>query len=154
MHHLLVRQGGSRIAAAVGEKPGHETFESDEPGFVHLYVKYLPKTPEEEHRRHLFLAVDRATRWMFVKLYADKTAACGRAFWAALPKSCPPRSKTLLRENGTAFTDRLFGSKDHQATAEHEFDRPCAAPEIAPPLTQAPHITDQRAGRALQWSEP
>lgn len=36
--------------------------------------QYLPKMPDEtEERRYLFVAIDRATRWVFMRIYPDQT---------------------------------------------------------------------------------
>ncbi len=43
--------------------------------------------------------------------------------------------RTVLTDNGKAFSDRLFGVRKRAATGEHEFDRLCAALDIAYRLT-------------------
>ncbi|NMH17562.1 IS481 family transposase, partial [Tepidiphilus sp. B18-69] len=58
--------GSLKAMQPKAEKPGHKPFKSYEPGFVHLDVKYLPQMPDEDKRRYLFVAIDRATRWVFV----------------------------------------------------------------------------------------
>ena len=67
--------GSLKAMQPKAEKPGHKPFKSYEPGFVHLDVKYLPQMPDENKRRYLFVAIDRATRWVFVAIYPEKTAA-------------------------------------------------------------------------------
>ena len=37
-------------------------------------VKYLPQIQYETKLRYLFVAIDRATRWVFVAIKASKTA--------------------------------------------------------------------------------
>jgi hypothetical protein len=34
---------------------------------LHIDVKYLPQMADENRRRSLFVAIDRATRWVFVR---------------------------------------------------------------------------------------
>ena len=60
------------------------------------------------------MAIDRATRWVFVQLKPNKTAASVRAFLKALHKACPLRITKLLTDNGKEFTDRLFASRERQ----------------------------------------
>lgn len=36
-------------------------------------VKYLPQIQDESRRRYLFVAIDRATRWGFVAVKANKS---------------------------------------------------------------------------------
>ena len=91
-------------------QPAHQVFKSYEPGYVHVDVKYLPQMQDESSRRYLFVAIDRATRWVFVQLKAHKTAASAQAFLRALHKACPIRITKVLTDNGKEFTDRLFAS--------------------------------------------
>lgn len=43
-------------------------FKDYDPGFIHIDVKYLPQMPDESARRYLFVAIDRATRWVFAQI--------------------------------------------------------------------------------------
>ena len=46
------------------------------------------------------------------------------------------RPGTIVSDNGTEFTDRLFGSRARWPSGEHEFDRLCATLEIEHRLTK------------------
>jgi hypothetical protein len=46
-------------------KPTHKPFKAYEPGFMHIDVKYLPQMADETRHRYLFVAIDRATRWVY-----------------------------------------------------------------------------------------
>ena len=73
-------------------KPAHKPFKAYEPGYLHIDVKYLPQMADEERRvraayaaasaatvrAHLFVAIARTTRWVFVRIYPAKTAANAR----------------------------------------------------------------------------
>lgn len=128
--------GSLKALQPAAEKPAHKPFKVYEPGFLHMDVKYLPQMPDEKDRSYLFVAIDRATRWVFVQRKARKTAAAARAFLAAVHKACPVRIRKVLTDNGKEFTDRLFGTQDRQATGEHEFDQLCEALGIEHRLTQ------------------
>jgi hypothetical protein len=39
--------------------------------------------PDETSRRYLFVAIDRATRWVFMHIYSDMTEASSVDFCAA-----------------------------------------------------------------------
>ena len=43
-------------------------------GFVHVDVKYLPQMADESRRTYLFVAIDRATRWVYLEILPDKSA--------------------------------------------------------------------------------
>ena len=101
-------------------------------------VKYLPQMADETSRRYLFVGIDRATRWVFIRIYKSKTAANARRFLRDLERACPLRIRTILTErampaigprtmaSGKEFTDRLFGLRKRSPTGRHEFDQLCA----------------------------
>ena len=62
-------------------------------------MKYLPQMADETSRRYLFVAIDRATRWVFVRIDKSKTAANARRFLRDLERACPLRIKTVLTDN-------------------------------------------------------
>ena len=107
-------------------RPKHSGFKAYEPGYLHIDVKYLPQMADEASRRYLFVAIDRATRWVFVRVYNSKTAANARGFLRDLERACPMRIRTILTDNGKEFTDRLFGLRKRAQSGKHEFDRLCA----------------------------
>ena len=90
---------------------------------------------DESRRRYLFVAIDRATRWVFIRIFPAKTAANARRFLRDLERACPIRIRTILADNGKEFTDRLFGLRKRAATGQHEFDTLRAALEIGHRLT-------------------
>ena len=47
-------------------KASVKAFKDYAPGFPHVDVKYLPQMPDEDSRRYLFVAIDRATRWVYL----------------------------------------------------------------------------------------
>lgn len=110
-------------------------FKAYDPGYFHIDIKYLPQMPDETARRYLFVAIDRATRWVFVQIKSNKTATAAKAFLNALEKASPCHIRTILTDNGSEFTDRLF-NKQKQASGEHEFDQLCAALGIEHRLTK------------------
>lgn len=70
LDRYLRRHGVSNLQALPPKapKPGHKPFRAYEPGYLHVNVKYLPQMADEERRRYLFLAINRATRWVFVRI--------------------------------------------------------------------------------------
>ena len=84
--------GNLRDLMAQSPRPKHKAFKAYEPGYLHVDVKYLPQMADGEAdqktvrgtvfppnaRRYLFVAIDRATRWVFVRIYNSKTAANAR----------------------------------------------------------------------------
>lgn len=81
--------------------------------------------PDEDRRRYLFVAIDRATRWVYVEFKAHKSARTATAFLKSVRAKAPFRIRKLLTDNDKAFTDRLQ-HKHRQPSGEHTFDRFCA----------------------------
>ena len=107
-------------------RPKHRTFKACEPGYPYIDVKYLPQMADETSRRYLFVAIDRATRWVFIRIFKARTAANARRFLRDLERACPIRIRTVLTDYGKEFTDRLFGLRKRIASGAHEFDVLCA----------------------------
>jgi len=89
------------------EKKPTKTFKDYEPGFLHIDIKYLPKMPDEAQHRYLFVAIDRATRWVYFRIYANQTEVSSVDFLHRVQKACPVKIEKILTDNGTQFTDRF-----------------------------------------------
>ena len=108
-----------------------KTFKDYEPGFLHIDIKYLPQMPDETARRYLFVAIDRATRWVYIEIYADQTESSSVDFLAKVKAACPIKICKLLTDNGNQFTDRFTSkSKKKEPSGHHVFDRLCKQFEI------------------------
>jgi transposase InsO family protein len=128
--------GNLRALQPAAPQPPSKIFKVYEPGYVHVDIKYLPQIADENVRSYLFVAIDRATRWVFVQIRPDKSAASARAFLAALHETCPIRIVKILTDNGKEFTDRLFASREREPSGQHEFDQLCQAFGIEHRLTK------------------
>ncbi len=82
LDRCLRRHGVGNLNALKPAEPAqpHKAFKNYVPGYLHMDVKYLPQMQDETKRRYLFVAIDRATRWVFVQIKANKTAASAKAF--------------------------------------------------------------------------
>ncbi len=125
-----------RARDRTSDKPKHKTFKEYEPGFVHVDVKYLPQMPDEDRRRYLFAAIDRATRWVYVEILPDKSAACAKGFFQRLIDKAAFKIRKVLTDNGKEFTDRFCATGERKPTGEHPFDRVCAEHAIEHRLIQ------------------
>lgn len=136
LDRLLRRHGVSRLPKPTSDAPASGRFRAYEPGYVHVDVKYLPQMQDEDRRRYAFVAIDRATRWVHVRLMRDKTAQSARTFLKSLEAASPFRIRTVLTDNGKEFTDRLFADRSRAPSGDHEFDQLCTALGIEHRLTR------------------
>jgi len=105
LDRCLRRHGVGNLQAlkpATPKEP-HEAFKAYEPGYLHMDVKYLPQMADQDKRSYLFVAIDRATRWVFVQIKTDKSARSAASFLRALHKACPLKIKKLLTDTIIAF---------------------------------------------------
>src|SRR5665213_781835 len=115
-----------------------KTFKDYAPGFIHVDIKYLPQMADETSRRYLFVAIDRATRWVYVRIYADQSEKSSTDFLRRLQGAAPMKIEKLLTDNGSQFTDR-FTAKGKEPSGTHAFDRQCAALGIEHRLIKPRH---------------
>ena len=132
-----------------------KAFKDYAPGFVHVDLKYLPQMPEEETRRALFAAIDRATRWVYVEILPEKSAACAQGFLERLLKAAPFKITRVLTDNGKEFTDRFCATGQREPTGHHPFDQTCAAHAIdhrliKPPTPQTNGMVERFNGRIAE----
>jgi transposase InsO family protein len=129
----LRRHGLSNLKALLPEEREHvpaKRFKDYAPGFVHIDIKYLPQMPDEAHRRYLFVAIDRASRWVYVELRSSKSAQAAEAFLKAVHATAPFTIETILTDNDKAFTDRFSATGERTPSGAHRFDQGCAARAI------------------------
>jgi transposase InsO family protein len=135
IHRCLKRHGISARPKPARPVPG--TFETASVGFIHVDLKHLTRL--EGRPSFVFVAIDRATRFVHVEIIdkrdADTVAGCLERFLAAFPH----KVHTILTDNGSEFTDRFGGAKwrtERRATGRHAFDRICSRHGIAHRLTR------------------
>jgi transposase-like protein len=130
IHRCLKRHGVANLKDLLpkedGEKKGKtKSFKDYEPGFIHVDVKYLPQMPDERCRKYLFAAIDRASRWVYIEIRADKSAASASSFLDNLVRKVPFEISKVLTDNGKEFTDRFCATGSRTPTGDHAFDKVC-----------------------------
>ncbi|ADV45927.1 DDE-type integrase/transposase/recombinase [Nitratifractor salsuginis] len=108
-------------------------FKEYAPGFVHMDVTYLPKIDGVKY--YLFVAIDRATRLMYYKVYRSRSAGSAMDFLEECQRFFPFRITHILTDNGMEFTDR-FSQGRKEPTGNHRFDKLCKALKITHRLTE------------------
>lgn len=147
IHRCLKRHGVADLRAMLRERAAElptgqegkpKTFKDYEPGFLHMDIKYLPKMPDEKSRRYLFVAIDRATRWVYLQSYPNQNEKSACDFLRRVRQACPVKIQKLLTDNGSQFTDR-FTSATKEVSGEHAFDKACALLQIEHRLSPPRH---------------
>ncbi len=104
-------------------KEAAKKFKAYQPGFLHMDVTYLPRI-EGYQRFYLFVAIDRATRVMYYKIYTNRSADSTNEFLKACINFFPFKITHILTDNGNEFTNR-FSQGRTKPTGNHRFDKLC-----------------------------
>jgi transposase InsO family protein len=115
------------------QKAKAKKFKERAPGFLHMDVTYLPKIDGVKY--YLFVAIDRATRLMYYKVYRRKTVISATDFLKECERFFPFTIIHILTDNGTEFTNR-FSRGQTEPTGNHRFDKLCSALKIDHRLTE------------------
>ncbi|GGX88076.1 IS481 family transposase [Litchfieldella qijiaojingensis] len=133
LHRLLKRREVPTLAelarqdAGESTQPTHKPFRDYAPGFVHVDIKHLPQMPDEERKRYLYVAIDRATRWVYLEVRRSQSAQDARTFMKRVIEKAPFKVQKVLTDNGKSFTDRFTRAGERTPSGQHPFDRMCRA---------------------------
>lgn len=86
------------------EKREIRKFAKYPPGFLHIDCFYLPKL--DGQKRYVYLAIDRATRLLFLRVYEHKSREEAADFLIAALGFFPYRIHHILTDNGREFAMR------------------------------------------------
>lgn len=114
----------------------HSAFKTYKSGHIHIDVRYLLQMQDDTRRRYLFVVIDRATRWAFIRIFSAKSAANASHFLRDLKRAFPLNIHTVRTDNSEEFMDRLFGVCKRAATEKHELDKLCDELKTEQRLTQ------------------
>ena len=124
IHRCLQRHGIAATAQAASPRAG--TFESAPIGFIHIDLKHLPAL---ERKSYAFVAIDRATRFVYVEIHPRRDAETAAVFPQAFLAHFPHPVHTILTDNGSEFTDRfavdMKNKPKDRPSGNHPFDKLC-----------------------------
>ena len=146
LHRCLQRHGISRLPQVEGDKPDKRKFKSYPIGYFHIDIA---EVRTEEGKLHLFVAIDRTSKFAFAQLHEKANRHTATAFLKALIAVVPYKIHTILTDNGIQFCDlpknRLGPTARWQT---HMFDLLCRAHGIEHRLTKPNHPwTNGQVGR-------
>jgi transposase-like protein len=137
LHRCLQRYGISRLPEVAGDKPARQLFKQYPIGYFHVDIA---EVRTEEGKLHLFVAVDRTSKFAFAQLHSSATVKTASAFLEALIKAVPYKIHTVLTDNGVQFCDMPKHRSGPTARYRlHGFDRICRGQDIEHRLTKPNH---------------
>lgn len=137
LHRCLQRHGISRLPDNEGNKRGKKKFKSYPIGFFHIDIA---EVRTEEGKLHLFVAIDRTSKFVMTKLTPRATMAEAQAFLEELIAAVPYTIHTILTDNGIQFADTTKNRTGPTAMFRgHPFDRVCRRQGIEHRLTKPNH---------------
>ena len=132
LHRCLQRHGISRLPEIEGDKPEKRRFATYAIGYFHID---LAEVSTGEGKLRLFVAVDRTSKFAFVRLVDSAGKMEAAQFLRDLVEAVPYRIHTVLTDNGVQFTPR----KQDVWDSEHVFDRVCRTNGVEHRLTKVNH---------------
>jgi len=146
LHRCLQRHGISRLPEVEGEASPKRKFKSYPIGFFHIDIA---EVRTEEGKLHLFVAIDRTSKFAFVELHAKATRQVAGDFLRHLVAAVPYKVHTVLTDNGTHFTEPGgdgWTPEDIKAMQAkkvpflcHSFELACADLDVQHRLTKPRH---------------
>jgi transposase-like protein len=136
IHRCLQRHGISQRKKP--DRPSVGVFEQATVGFIHFDLKHLPAL--ERRKSYAFVAIDRATRYVYVEIHQRRDAKTSAGFLKRFLAHFPHRVHTILTDNGAEFTDRfavdMKNKPPGRPSGNHPFDLVCANHKIDHRLTR------------------
>ena len=146
LHRCYQRHGISRLPEVEGDKPAKKAFKKYPIGYFHIDIA---EVRTEEGKLHLFVAIDRTSKFAFAQLHEKATRAVAAGFLRDLIAAVPYKIHTVLTDNGLHFTTPGAGGsavpeiKSAIAAGEifraHGFELVCARNDIDHRLTKPKH---------------
>jgi transposase-like protein len=137
LHRCFQRHDISRLPEIAGDKPAKQPFKRYPIGYFHIDIA---EVRTEEGKLHLFVAVDRTSKFAFAQLHEAANVRIAVAFLEALIEAVPYTIHTVLTDNGVQFCDMPQNRSGPTARFRlHMFDRICRDHEIEHRLTKPKH---------------
>ena len=103
LHRCLQRHGISRLPDPEAT-PARKRFKAYPIGFVHIDIA---EVRTEQGKLHLFVAIDRTSKFAFVQLHDKATRRIAADFLRAVADAVPFKIHTVLTDNGVQFIHNL-----------------------------------------------
>jgi transposase-like protein len=132
LHRCLQRHGLSRLPDVSGTPRKKARFKTYPIGYFHIDIA---EVQTEEGKLHLFVAIDRTSKYVYVEVHAQATRLIAVEFLRHLIEHVPYRIHTILTDNGIQFANQ----ERHKWAFKLLFDRVCHQHQIEHRLTKLKH---------------
>ncbi len=120
-----------------GSKPAKQKFKAYPIGYFHIDIAEVQTA---EGKLHLYVAIDRTSKFAFVQLVTKANRVTASAFLMALIEAVPYKIHTVLTDNGIQFTfPPRYADGPTVTYMHHMFDLRCLENEIEYRLTKVRH---------------
>src|SRR6478735_8471013 len=127
VYRILKAEGLGRLPPASRPRKPNGTFKEYDLGFIHVDVKHLPKlrtADGQSRKRYLYVAIDRASRFVHLAVKDDETARSAVAFLNEAVQAFPFQVTHVLTDGGSCFTAGGFEAACRKLGVEHRKTRP------------------------------
>ncbi len=97
LHRLYQRHGISRLPDMKTEAEPRKAFKPYPIGYFHIDIA---EVHTDDGKLHMFVAIDRTSKFVFVRLEEKANRRTASAFLHALVEACPYKIHTVLTDNG------------------------------------------------------
>ena len=137
LHRCLQRHGISRLPDVTGDKPAKKKFKRYPIGYFHIDIA---EVQTKEGKLHLYVAIDRTSKFAFVQLVDKANRKTASAFLEALVAAIPYKINIVLTDNGIQFTfPPRYANGPTARYMTHMFDMRCQENGIEHRLTKIRH---------------
>ena len=118
LHRVLQKNNLSKFPKEIITK---QKFSEYGIGFVHIDITFLNINKQ---KYYLFVAIERLSKLLFLKLYTDKTIETSAQFLSEVIAIYPFKIHRILTDNGAEFTYKLFKNCQKKEDS-HQFNKIC-----------------------------
>ena len=136
LHRCLKRNGLNVLPKEEETIREKKKFKDYPIGFIHIDITEIRT---DEGKCYLFVAIDRASKYVYTEIYEHQTVEIASVFLKNLIAHCPFKIHKILTDNGSQFTYALLAEHLRPRDKIHPFDFICAAHNIEHRLTKFRH---------------
>jgi transposase InsO family protein len=127
VYRILKAEGLNRLPPAQQHKRESGSFKDYDLGFLHIDIKHLPKLRDQEgvtRKRFLYVAIDRASRWVHLAVQDDELTGSAIAFLQEAIAAAPFQITHVLTDRGSCFTAEAFEAACRELKVQHRRTKP------------------------------